>query len=110
MGAIPIYPQEGKKKAEHWNVIISTNPICLLLCPRETGMPMQATLSPWCLVVALQLAEYTEGTRCDRAFSVVQGTGKECTIRLDRLKIMGSIRNVQLQRLWRTYLMDDIIE
>jgi hypothetical protein len=25
----------------------------------------------WCLVVALQLAEYTEVTRCDRAFSVV---------------------------------------
>ena len=45
-------------------------------------MPMQATPSPWCLVVALQLAEYTEGTRCDRAFSVVQRAGKECTIRL----------------------------
>ena len=36
-------------------------------------------------VVALQLAEYTEGTRCDRAFSVVQGAGKGCTIRQDRL-------------------------
>jgi hypothetical protein len=35
-------------------------------------MPMQATPSPWCLVVALQLAEYTEEIRCDRAFSVVQ--------------------------------------
>jgi hypothetical protein len=33
MGAIPIYPQEGKKKAERWNVIISMNRICLLLCP-----------------------------------------------------------------------------
>ena len=85
MGAIPIYPQEGKKKAERWNVIISTNQICLLLCPWEIGMPMQATPSPWCLVVALQLAEYTEGTRCDRAFSVVQGAGKGCTIRQDRL-------------------------
>ena len=62
MGAIPIYPQEGNKKAERWNVIISSNPICLLLC---TGMPMQATPSPWCLVVALQLAEYTEGTHCE---------------------------------------------
>ena len=83
MGAIPIYPQEGKKKAEHWNVIISTNPICLLLCPRETGMPMQATPSPWCLVVTLQLAAYSEGFRCDRAFSVFQSTGKGCTIRQD---------------------------
>jgi len=45
---------------------------------------MQATPSPWCLVV-LQLAEYTEGIRCDRAFSVVQGAGKGCTIRQDRL-------------------------
>ena len=36
-------------------------------------------------MVALQLAEYTEGTRCDRAFSVVQGAGKGCTIRQDRL-------------------------
>jgi hypothetical protein len=33
MGAIPIYPQEGKKKAERWNVIISMNRICLPLCP-----------------------------------------------------------------------------
>jgi len=40
---------------------------------------MQATPSPWCLVVALQPAEYTEGIRCDRSFSVVQGAGKGCT-------------------------------
>jgi len=45
----------------------------------------QTTPSPWCLVVALQLAEYTEGTRYDRAFSVVQGAGKVCTIRQDCL-------------------------
>ena len=31
----------------------------------NSGIPMQATLSLWCLVVALQLDEYvcTEGTR-----------------------------------------------
>ncbi|KAN0082018.1 hypothetical protein V8E54_003316 [Elaphomyces granulatus] len=41
-------------------------------------MPMQST--PWCLVMALQLAEHTEGTRRDRAFSVVQSAGKEYTV------------------------------
>jgi len=113
MGAIPIYPQEGKKKAERWNVIISTNRICLLLCPWETGMPMQATPSPWCLVVALQLAEYTEGTRCDRAFSVVQGAGKGCTIRQDRLvgfKDHGFNQKCAIAEAIENLPMDDIIE
>jgi hypothetical protein len=43
---------------------------------RDSGMPMQATPSPCCRVVALhELAEY----------SVVQGAGKGCTIGQDRL-------------------------
>ena len=70
---------------------------------------MQSTPSPWCLVMALQLAEHTEGTRGDRAFSVVQSAGKGyTTVGQDRSvrKIMGSIRN---ERPSRTHLMDDII-
>ena len=71
-------------------------------------MPMQSTPSPWCLVMALQLAEHTEGTRGNRVFSVVQSAGKGYTVGQDRSvrKIMGSTRN---ERPSRTHLMDDII-
>ena len=64
-------------------------------------------------MVALQLAEYTEGTRCDRAFSVVQGAGNGCTIRQDRLvgfKDHGFNQKCAIAEAMENLPMDDIIE
>ena len=57
--------------------------------------------------------EYTEGTRCDRAFSVVQGAGKGCTIRQDRLvgfKDHGFNQKCAIAEAIENLPMDDIIE
>ena len=80
-GSYSNLPTRGKEALErdHQHESNMSSPLSM------RDMPMQATPSPWCLVLALQLAEYTEGIRCDRAFSVVQGTGKGCTIRQDCL-------------------------
>ena len=80
-GSYSNLPTRGKEALErdHQHESNMSSPLSM------RDMPMQATPSPWCLVVALQPAEYTEGIRCDRAFSVVQGAGKGCTIRQDCL-------------------------
>ena len=75
-------------------------------------MPMQATPSPWCLVVALQLAEYTEGTRCDRAFSAVQ-QARDVLCRQDCLvgfKDHGFNQKCAIAEAIENLPMDDIIE
>ena len=106
MGAIPIYPR-GKEKGralerDHQRGLNPSSPMSM----RDSACP--------CKQPPLYGASWWSynwlNTPKELAFSVVQGAGKGCPIGQDRLVGLNIIKIVQLLKLWRTYLMDNIIE